>query len=216
MRNVLIVTAVAMLSLAQAGAQTPCPTVSNQIQVLNPTIVGAPYPVQLAIYDQASLGLAIQPAGRGNPAHYFVGVPRSLIVGHATVQYASIQPYPEAMVQTNSTCPVLSSAGTPILTSGAMPPTTVSPFVSPPCPLISNGKKLQVVGFANSPTPISLAVYDANTQYLTVKFVDGTADMFVGVPAAGVAGNNVQWNSLAGYQEAIMAQGTACPLLASP
>jgi hypothetical protein len=204
-----------MAALTQAGAQTPCPSVSDQIQIINPTIVGAPFPVQLAIYDQTSLGLAIQPAGPGNPAIYFVGVPRSLIVGRNQVQWASISGYPQALVQTNSTCPVLTVEGNPIITSGPLPTVTSSPYVFPVCPAISTGTKLQVVGILSPPLGVYRAVYDGSTQFLTVIFSNGQTDMFVGVPASAVK-SPVVWNSLASYQMAIMAQGAnpACPLLA--
>lgn len=197
-----------------ARSDTPCGGVSTVISVLNPTITGAPKPVKLATYDLNTKGLSIQYAN--NRADYLVGVPSQVIVGHATVPWASIARYPTALVQDRSTCPVLSSAGTPILTSSNAFP-TVTPFVRSPCPADTGTDPIQLVSLVQAPLSIYRAVYDRKLLWLFVQFADGESVMFVGVPAAAVRAT-VIWNDLSIYGAAIMSQGvgTTCPLLAQP
>ncbi len=213
--RIFVLTLLAVISVfiaRPARADTACGSVSPEVQIINPSITGAPQPVGLALYDLNTKGLFVQFAGQGNIATYFVGVPNQAIVGHATVPWSSIAFYPQALVQTNSNCPVLAAAGTPILTTGNAYPTT-SPFVLAPCPLISTGQKLTVAGIQFPPFTVTLAVYDAMTQFLTVEFVSGISALFVGVPAS-IISQPIQWNSLYPYMEAIMTQDSACPVLA--
>ena len=195
-----------------AWADTYCGSVSPQVQILNPTIMGAPRSVALASYDLNNHGLSVQWAGQGNKALYFVGVPQSVIVGKASVPWTSISSYPQALVQDQSTCPVLSVSGSPILTTGnsAMPP---SANIQNPCTLVSDGTELQPAAISFPPYSIYFAVYDAKTQYLIVQFAGGDSALFVGVPST-VASGNIEWNTLYQYTEAIMAEQSACPLLA--
>lgn len=195
-----------------AMADTTCPTVSTMTSVLNPIITGAPKPITLATYDLNTLGLFVRYAN--NRADYFVGVPRQLIVGRAVVPWTAIASYPTALVQDRSPCPVLSSNGTPILTSG-LAANTVSPYVMASCPAISGADPIQLVSVVSAPFSIYLATYDVTLKYLTVQFAQGTSALFTNIPKSLVA-KPVIWNSLATYPEALMTEQSACPLLAQP
>ena len=207
----LIVIALAVVLGPKARADTYCPTVSSQVQILNANITGSPQPIALASYDLNTKGLMVQFAGPGNKATYFVGVPSQLIVGRTNVPWSTISSYPQAYTQEQSPCPLLSSAGTPLLSTGNAI-TTVTPFVLPPCPLVSDGTQLSVAQVYYAPYSIYQAVYDAKTQFLTIQFVSGISVIFVGVPKS-VATSAIQWNNLYQYMEALMVEQSACPYL---
>lgn len=193
-----------------AMADTYCGSVSNNVSVLQPTITGSPKPISLATYDLNTHGLSVQYAG--NRADYFVGVPVQLIVGRFYVPWAAVSRYPTALVQDGSTCPVLASTGSPILTTNLAFP-TVSPFVTSLCPALTGQDKMLLVSVLQSPMSVYQAVYDTVQRWLFVAFADGTAVMFTKVPPAAVNGS-VIWNDLSTYPEAIMAEPKTCPLLA--
>lgn len=197
-----------------ALSDTPCPSVSDNLQTLNPSITGAPQLVKLATYYLNAKALSIQYAN--NRADWLVGVPSQVIVGHATVPWVSIARYPTALVQDSSTCPILLSDGTPLLTSGTSFP-TMSPHVVSPCPADTGHDMIQLVSLVQTPLSVYQATYDKTLQWLFVQFVDGESDLFVGVPQSAVNGT-VIWNNLSNYGAALMTQGlgTTCPLLAQP
>lgn len=214
MSRLIILIVLIFCAPSVALCDTPCPSVSNQISILEPTITNSPTPVALANYDLNTKGLSVQYAG--NHADYFVGVPNQAIVGHATVPWTSISSYPRALVQEKSTCPILLSNGTPLLTTGNMAVTT-SPFVLSPCPADTGTDTIQVVSLVQAPLSIYRATYDMKLQWLFVQFADAEADIFVGVPSSAVSGT-VTWNSLSTYSAALVTQGvgTTCPLLVQP
>lgn len=197
-----------------ALADTYCGGVSDNLQTLNPTITGAPQPVKLATYYLTIKALSIQYAG--NRADWLVGVPSQIIIGHATVPWASISHYPTALVQEFSTCPVLAANGQAIITMGNPFP-TVTPGIKSPCPVDTGTDPIQLVTLVDAPLSIYQATYDKKLQWMFVQFVDGESAMFVSVPATAATGV-VSWNNLSIYGAAIMSQGvgTTCPLLAQP
>lgn len=95
-----------------AHGATLCPSVSDNVSILMPTITGAPKPVDYAAYDLETSYLTIAYTNR--TAQMLIGVPRSLITGHQTVPWAAISHYPSAIMQEKSTCPLLTQAGVPI------------------------------------------------------------------------------------------------------
>lgn len=211
--RLLVCTAALLLGWGRVQAQTTsCPTVSTNVSVVNAFITGSPTPIGLATYDQTTLGLSIQFAGPGNKAIYLVGVPKQLIIGRASTPWAALRGLPQALVQYQSPCPILGVDGKPIITTG-LPAQTFSPFVTSPCPIVTGPDRLQLIPLVNTPFRVYLAVYDTISRFFLVQFADGMSAMFVNVPATALRGQT-DWNTLAIYQEAIMAVNSACPLLA--
>lgn len=206
-----LLVALIALHVKVALADTACPTVSSETQILTPVITGAPEPIALASYDTTTLGLMVQFAGQGNKATYFYGVPNQLIIGRGFVPWSTIAGYPQAVTQEQSPCPVLAVTGKPLFSTGNAV-TTYTPFVAAPCPLVTDGTELSVASIMFPPYTIYQAVYDAKTQFLTVQFVSGISSLFVGVPDS-VATAQIQWNSLYPYFEALMVEHSACPVL---
>jgi hypothetical protein len=206
---------ICLLSIATCKAawgDTACPTVSNNIENLSVSVTGAPSAGQ-GFYDPTTGGLTFQPVGPGNRAHYFVGVPRALVVGHQYMPWVTLRAYPEALVQEKSNCPILLQNGKPLLTTGNVR-VTVAPMVKFPCALISDQKHTILVGIMNPAFNIYQAVYDSETQFLDVQYVNGASLMFVGVPLSLLGSSaTIQWNDLAPYQEALMTENTGCPVL---
>jgi hypothetical protein len=67
------------------------------------------------------------------------------------------------------------------------------------------------VSISGAPLPVVNAQYDLETQYLWVLFNNNTGHFFVGVPVTQVQGV-VKWPSIRGYHEALLQQGTWCPI----
>jgi hypothetical protein len=88
--------------------------VTDYISVLQVFIAGAPTPVANAQYDLETSYLWTYFVN--GTAEFFVGVPR----GQATqnpLQWSALKTNREALVQAGPTwCPILTSAGTPLLT----------------------------------------------------------------------------------------------------
>jgi hypothetical protein len=87
-----------------ALADTPCPTVSNGVNILSVNIVGAPLPVAFAGLDLETGYLTVTFVNRSS--QMFIGVPQGLVQGFQT-QWASISNFPQALMQEKSTCPLL-------------------------------------------------------------------------------------------------------------
>lgn len=203
---------VVLLCAFQAHADTPCGSVSNNIESLSVSVTGAPSSGQ-GFYDPTTGGLIFQPVGAGNRARYFVGVPKSLVIGHQYMPWVTLKAFPEALVQEKSNCPLLLQNGRPLLTSGNSR-TIETPMVKFPCSLVSSQKNIMLVGIMNPAFNIYQATYDRDTQFLDVQFINGTSTMFVGVPLSFFDANaTLQWNDLAPYEQALMTEHTACPLL---
>lgn len=197
--------------VGEAEAQTPCPTVTDTAYQITVTVTGAPSPVRLALYDLKTKGLSVQ--FDQNRADYFVGVPYNLIIGRVSLAWSAIQPYPQAIVQEGSTCPLLADNGSPILIGGVYP--TVSPSVTSQCATLTGNDRITMVGVLNAPYNVYEATYDQTLQWLFVAFAGGQTSLFTSVPLSAFNNYTIQWNALSTYPEAVMAQGfSACPLLA--
>lgn len=95
-----------------ALADTPCPTVSDGVSILSVNIVNAPQPVSFSGLDLETNYLTVTFTNRSS--QLFENVPRSTVQG-AQTQWANISRFPTALMQENSTCPILTETGSPIL-----------------------------------------------------------------------------------------------------
>jgi hypothetical protein len=96
-----------------ALANTPCPTVSNGVNILSVNIVGAPLPVTFAGLDLETNYLTVTFINRSS--HMFIGVPLGLVQGNQT-QWLTIARFPQAIMQEKSTCPLLAANNLPLQT----------------------------------------------------------------------------------------------------
>ncbi len=200
-----------LLMSGRAWADTICPQAGNTIEAL-PVIVTGTVSGQ-GFYDPTTGGLIFQPAGQGNRALYFIGVPKTLIIGHQYLPWVTLSSFQQAIVQDQSTCPILLSSGMPLAAGGGMFP-TVSPMVKSPCSLISDNTQIVLLSLMNPPYSVYLATYDRKTQFVNIKWASGDAALFVAVPASVIGSSGVlQWASLASYQQSLMLENSACPLV---
>jgi hypothetical protein len=193
-------------------ADTPCPTVSSNIDSLPVAITGSATSGE-GFYDQSTGGLIFQPTGPGNRALYFIGVPKALVIGHQYLPWTTLNAFPQAIVQDQSTCPILLATGRPLQSGGANFPTT-SPMVRAPCSLITDDTEITLLSLMGPPYSVYMATYDPKTQFIDIRWADGGGALFVAVPKTAIAaGGVVQWASLANYEQALMLENSACPLV---
>ncbi len=212
MRALAIFVLLLIVQSVDCRADTPCPTVSSNIDSLPVTITGAATSGE-GFYDQSTGGLIFQPTGPGNRALYFIGVPKALVIGHQYLPWTTLNAFPQAIVQDQSTCPILLATGKPLQSGGANFPTT-SPMVQVPCPLITDDTRITLLSLMSPPYNVYLATYDAKTQFVNIQWTNGDAALFVAVPSSLIgAGGVLQWASLATYQQSLMLENSACPLV---
>jgi hypothetical protein len=211
-RIVVALTLFALMTAGHARADTICPTVSNTIQSLPVTITGSSVSGQ-GFYDPTTQGLIFEQTAPGNRSLYFIGVPNAVVIGHEYLPWVTLETYPQAVVQDQSTCPILLSDGKPLAAGGSMFP-TVSPMVHSPCSLISDNTEIVLLSLMNPPYSVYLATYDRKTQFINIKWVNGDAALFVDVPYSLVSNAGVlQWADLASYSQSLMLENSACPLV---
>jgi len=111
-RRILLVL-IGLVLAAAAYGQTPCPTVSNGISILNVTIANPPMPINLAFYDISTGYLMISYANR--TAQMLIGVPLALFTTRPPpVPWVELENYPSAVMQERSSCPLLTETGAPL------------------------------------------------------------------------------------------------------
>jgi hypothetical protein len=97
-----------LLLIHPALADTPCPSVSNGVSILSVNIVNAPFPVAFAGLDLETHYLSVTFTNR--TSRLFIAVPQSAVQGLQT-QWANIAHYRQAIMQEQSTCPLLTPDG---------------------------------------------------------------------------------------------------------
>lgn len=137
-------TILCLLTVSAMG-QTPCPTVSDGTRILPVTITGTPQPVFFGSYDLNTSYLFITYQNQTN--QMLIGVPKTLIVGHQTVPWASISRYPSAVMQERSPCPLLQEDY--VVVSGPLLMTTGAPLF-----LQNGGDLLLQLSYASPGPPI--------------------------------------------------------------
>ena len=115
MRGFIAALVLLIPSLARAQL-TPCPTVSDQAQLITVIIVNAPYPVYGSYYDLKTSYLFI--GFTNKQSRMFTSVPRNVVQTSGPVQWASVYRYPSALMQEDSVCPLLADSGKPLIQQG--------------------------------------------------------------------------------------------------
>lgn len=110
-RAVLIL--VGMVIAQRAHGQTLCPTVSDNVSVLQVYLTGTPKQLDWSEYDLKTSYLTV--AYMDRTSQMLVGVPRQIIQGHQYVQWVSVSGYPSSIMQQGNVCPLLTQTGTPII-----------------------------------------------------------------------------------------------------
>jgi hypothetical protein len=92
-------------------------------------------------------------------------------------------------------------------------------FASParattPCPTVTDWIAILQVSVVGAPYPVANAQYDINKKYLWVLFTNNLANFFVNVPLGQVQGT-AKWTTISGNYQALVQQGTWCPILLS-
>ena len=83
-----------------------------------------------------------------------------------------------------------------------------------PCPTVSNYINILQVFIINTPAPLVNAQYDIDTSYLWVLLANGATYFFIQVPLSQAQGTP-QWATISSHHEALMQQGSICPILTS-
>ena len=81
-----------------------------------------------------------------------------------------------------------------------------------PCPGVTDWISILQVFVTGAPYPVSNAQYDINKKYLWVFFQNGLAHFYVNVPLGQIQGT-AKWPTISGNCEALVQQGTWCPIL---
>jgi hypothetical protein len=79
--------------------------------------------------------------------------------------------------------------------------------------MVSNGVSVVPVRIVNAPAPIVYAGRDLETDYLFITFSKRSSRVFLGVPRRVFQYQPVQWVNIAIHTQALMQEGSPCPLL---
>lgn len=83
-----------------------------------------------------------------------------------------------------------------------------------PCPTVTDWVSILQVFLTGTPYPLANAQYDLKTKYLWVLFTNNVAHFYINVPLSQVQGQP-KWATVSRNHEALVQQGTWCPILLS-